>query len=130
MNEGTEYRPSDCQVKRRDNLVYLVGQALGYSREMALPVAAFQQVTRVAVDVTYGDASDADLREAAEQCLADLDHMVESQPLRRALRKVIDEIEDVNATGAGDPLAGVPDTTNELATTDETPRKRPTAEGR
>jgi hypothetical protein len=130
MNEGTEYRPSDCQVKRRDSLVYLLQQAMGYSQQMAPPVAAFHDVTRVAVDVTYGDATDRDLREAAERCLVDLDHMVESQPLRRALRKVIDEIADGNATGVGDPLADVSEAVNELGATDEAPRKRPTAEGR
>lgn len=90
--DSDTYRPTDCQVKRRDRLVYLAGQALSYSHEMALPVAAFHQVTRVAVDVTYGDATDADLRAAAEQCLADLDHMVDCVPLRTALRKAIDEI--------------------------------------
>ncbi len=96
----------------------MVDHAMGFSIELAPVISQFTVVTRVAVDVTYGDATDADLRVAAEQCLVDLQHMAKCRPLRRVLKQLVDSIGEELPNGTGghadaDALSDEPDTAND-----------------
>jgi hypothetical protein len=100
------FSPSGEQLWRRDSLVHLLGNALSWGEELALPAAVLHRVARVAVDVTCGEASDVELRAAAERYLGELHVMVEAEPIRRALRGVIDEIDDeMSVAPEGEGLA-------------------------
>ncbi len=108
----------DDPYDRCDWLASMVDHAMGFSSELAPAISQFTVVTRVAVDVTYGDATDADLRVAAEQCLVDLQHMAKCCPLRRVLKQLVDSIGQELPNGAGnhadvDALSDEPDNAND-----------------
>ncbi len=108
----------DDPYDRCDWLASMVDHAMGFSSELAPAISQFTVVTRVAVDVTYGDATDADLRVAAEKCLVDLQHMAKCRPLRRVLKQLVDSIgqELPNGTGGhadADALSDEPDNAND-----------------
>lgn len=118
------YRPTDDQLARRDGLVHLLGQAMAYSEEMAAPAAVFHQVTRAAVDVTCGCATDADLHAAAHHALCLLEQMVEAQPLRRALADVISDLSRSGSVHCADVLSHLDVDFNALEEGGDPPRKQ------
>ncbi len=125
MTEDDErYRPSEGQLERRERLTGMVRQAMRYSDDLASAVAVMQDAALVSVDVTRGEATDAGLRAAADDCLRRLDHYVDVHPLRRELRKVIDQIDsELSATAGGDYAEPLADEVNELIEASDLPRK-------
>jgi hypothetical protein len=125
MTEGDErYRPTEGQLERRERLTGMVRQAMRYSDELTPAVVVMQEAALVSVDVTRGEAADADLRAAADDCLRRLDDYVDVHPMRRELRKVIDQIDSESiATGGGDYAEPAADEANELIEAGDLPRK-------
>ena len=99
------YTPTDQEVLWLERLGRIADAALGCTDDLVAPVINYQQASLAAVDVTWGVASHADLREAAVQALEGLREFVNVEPMRRALRKVIAEIDAED--GSGVAQAGV-----------------------
>lgn len=94
------YSPTDQEVLWLERLGRIADAAMGCSEDLVAPVIVYQQASLAAVDVTWGVASHADLREAAQQALEGLRGYVNAEPMRRALRKVIAEIDAEDGSGA------------------------------
>lgn len=122
--ESDGYQATHDQLARRDGLVHLLGQAMAYSEEMGPPAAVFHQVTCVAVDVTYGHATDADLAIAVQRALRLLNQMVEAQPLRRALSSVLADLSNGLSTDAREAAFDLGEEENSLPADGEPPRKQ------
>ena len=122
--ESDGNQPTDEQLARRDSLVHLLWQAMAYSDEMAPPAAVFHRVTRVAVDVTFGHATDADLLVAAQRARCLLNRMVEAQPLRRALSKLISDLNDDQLAARKNAAFDLDEEDNSLPADGDPPRKQ------
>ena len=83
----------DDPYERRDWLTIVIPNAMGYSADLAMAVNRYSEVTRVALDVTFGDATDDDLLAAAVTGLEDLRFMADCGPFRRKLKALIESIE-------------------------------------
>ena len=131
MGDDT-YEPAECQLKWMEMLTGTARQAMDYSDDLVPAVGWLQQASLVAVDVVRGEAADADLRRACEASLRGLDGCVNVHPMRKALRAVIEGIDEAMAEqGPGaDPLAAVPDADNALQHTRDLPHKERAPRGR
>jgi hypothetical protein len=94
------YTPTDRELLWREQLGRIADQAMACSDDLVAPVSAYQHAALAAVGVTWGVASHADLRDAANETLEALRDFVNVEPMRRALRKVIAEIDAEHAAGA------------------------------
>jgi len=120
------YTATDQEILWLEKLGRIADAAMGCSEDLVAPVIVYQQASLAAVDVTWGVASHADLREAAVQALEGLRDYVNVEPMRRGLRKLIAEIdaeERSDVTRAAVPL-DVDEADNALGDGHEPPRKQ------
>ena len=120
------YTPTDQEVLWLERLGRIADAALGCTDDLVAPVIVYQQASLAAVDVTWGVASHADLREAAVQALEGLREFVNVEPMRRALRKVIAEIDAEDGSGAAHAgvLIDLDEEDNTLPADGDPPRKQ------
>lgn len=105
MSKSSARDVPDDPFERRDWLTTVIPMAMGHSEDLAMAVVRYMEVTRVAVDVSFGDATDADLHAAAVKGLEDLRYMADCMPLRRRLTSLIaalEEGEKVKGESAGE----------------------------
>ena len=121
------YRATDQEIMWLEHLGRVANAALACSEDLVAPVIVYQQASLAAVDVTSGVASHADLREAAVQALEGLREYVNAEPMRRALRKVIAEIDAEDGSGAvsAGVLIDLDEEDNSLPADGDPPRKQP-----
>jgi len=120
------YKATDQEIMWLEQLGRVANAALACSEDLAAPVIVYQQASLAAVDVTWGVASHADLREAAVQALEGLREFVNVEPMRRALRKVIAEIDAEDGSGAAHAgvLIDLDEEDNTLPADGDPPRKQ------
>lgn len=120
------YTATDQEILWLEKLGRIADAAMGCSEDLVAPVIVYQQASLAAVDVTWGVASHADLREAAQQALEGLRGYVNAEPMRRALRKVIAEIDAEGGSGAAQAgvLIDLDEEDNTLPADGDPPRKQ------
>lgn len=121
------YTATDQERLWREKLGRVADHAMAYSEDLVGAVIVYQRASLAAVDVTWGVASHADLRDAAQEALDGLADFVNVEPMRRALRDLITEIDAellMEMVTHGDPVAKLPVAENALEEGGDPPRKQ------
>lgn len=126
MVRDYDYTPTAQELLWREKLGRVARAAMMHSEDMVGAVIVYQQASLAAVDVTWGVATHADLRQVAQATLDELDGFVNVEPMRRELRELIEEIdaEPADEIAAGFDLAqAMPEGDNAFTDGADPPRK-------
>ena len=126
MVRDHDYAPTARELLWLEKFARVARAAMAYSEDMVGAVIVYQQASLAAVDVTWGVATHADLRQVAEGALDELDGYVNVEPMRRELRDLIEEInaEPADEIGTGfDSAQVLPEGGNALSDGADPPRK-------
>ena len=121
-----DYTPTAQELLWLEKLARVARAAMMHSEDMVGAVIVYQQASLAAVDVTWGVATHADLRQVAQATLDELDGFVNVEPMRRELRELIEEIdaEPADEIAAGfDPAQAMPEGENSFTDGADPPRK-------